>query len=191
VEDRVVVVSGLPRSGTSMMMQMLDAGGLPVLTDNERKPDEDNPKGYYEFEAVKTTKQDPSWLRDAAGTVVKMVYRLLYDLPSDRRYAVVFMKRDLEEVIKSQEVMLDRAGKSGGALDDDRLREIYDRQLAEARDWLSGRQNFDVLYVDYHDVLTDATSVAARLNAFLGGSLDEAAMAAVPDQSLYRNRVTA
>jgi hypothetical protein len=174
-----------------MMMQMLDAGGLPVLTDNERKPDEDNPKGYYEFEAVKTTKQDASWLNDAGGKVVKMVYRLLYDLPSDRRYAVVFMKRDLHEVIKSQEVMLDRSGKSGGSLDDDRLREVYDRQLAEARGWLSRQQNFDVLYVDYHDVLTDSKAVAAELNAFLGGSSDEAAMAAVPDRSLYRNRVQA
>jgi hypothetical protein len=191
VDDRVVVVSGLPRSGTSMMMQMLDAGGLPVLTDNERKPDEDNPKGYYEFEAVKTTKQDTSWLDAAGGKVVKMVYRLLYGLPSDRRYAVVFMKRDLNEVIKSQEVMLDRSGKSGGSLDDERLRAVYDRQLAEARGWLSRQQNFDVLYVDYHDVLTEPKVVAAALNAFLGGSLDEAAMAAVPDQSLYRNRVQA
>jgi len=110
MEKTVIVVSGLPRSGTSMMMQMLDAGGVEVLTDNLRLPDEDNPKGYYEYEAVKATAEDPSWLDDAGGRAVKMVYRLLYDLPADRRYRVVFMKRDLEEVIKSQEVMLGSSG---------------------------------------------------------------------------------
>jgi hypothetical protein len=191
VEDRVIVVSGLPRSGTSMMMQMLDAGGVPVVTDNERKPDEDNPKGYYEFEAVKNTKADPSWVANAGGKVVKMVYRLLYDLPSDHAYSVVFMQRELTEVIKSQEVMLERAGKSGGSLDDDRLREIYAQQIEAVRAWLAHQPNFQVLYVEYPDVLHDSKVVAGKLNAFLGGSLNEEAMAAVPDASLYRNRVRA
>jgi hypothetical protein len=188
VDERVTIVSGLPRSGTSMMMQMLDAGGIPVLTDHLRRPDEDNPKGYYEFEAVKSTKDDPSWLEGAGGKAVKMVYRLLYDLPGDRSYRVIFMKRDLAEVIKSQEVMLDRLGQPGGPLDDDRLREIYERQMTEARAWLSARPNFDVLYVDYHDVVHDSQRVVASLNQFLGGGVNSAAMVAVPDATLYRVR---
>jgi Sulfotransferase domain len=188
VEDTVTIVSGLPRSGTSMMMQMLDASGMPVLTDEFRQPDEDNPKGYYEYEAVKTTATDPSWVHNAGGKVVKMVYRLLYDLPKDRRYKVVFMKRDLAEVIRSQEVMLDRHGQSGGPLDDARLAEIYDRQLREARAWLGAQSNFDVLYVDYHDVLHNTGRVVHDLNEFLGGNLNTEAMLQVPDAGLYRQR---
>lgn len=188
MENSLIVVAGLPRSGTSMMMQMLDAAGLPVLTDNLREPDEDNPKGYYEFEAVKRTREDASWLTDSGGKVVKMVYRLLYDLPRDREYRIVFMVRDLNEVIASQEVMLDRHGKSGGGLGDDRLARVYDRELSEARRWLDAQPNFHVLYVDYHDVLHDTASVVAALNAFLGGGLNTEAMLRVPDASLYRQR---
>jgi len=191
VRDTITVVSGLPRSGTSMMMQMLDAGGMPVLTDHVREPDEDNPKGYYEFEAVKRSATDPSWVKDAGGKVVKMVYRLLYDLPKDRSYKVIFRKRDLAEVIQSQEVMLDRLGQSSGSLDDERLAQVYARQLAEAREWLGSQSNFDVLYVDYHDVLHNTAEVVQSLNGFLGGGLDTEAMRRVPDAGLYRQRRSA
>ena len=104
----IIIVSGLPRSGTSMMMRMLEAGGIPPLIDNLRRPNEDNPGGYYEFEPVKRTKQDPSWLTTAGGKVVKMVYRLLYDLPTGYEYRVIMMRRTLEEVLASQEAMLKR-----------------------------------------------------------------------------------
>src|SRR5574337_153211 len=103
-DDVITIVSGLPRSGTSMMMQMLHRGGIPAVTDEIRSADEDNPKGYYEFEPVKKTKEDASWLARAGGKVVKMVYRLLYDLPGDYAYHVVFMRRNLREVIASQNV---------------------------------------------------------------------------------------
>src|SRR5215211_3521881 len=106
----LTIVSGLPRSGTSMMMRMLETGGLPVLTDHVRTPDDDNPNGYYEFEAVKQTKEDDSWLEGTEGKAVKMVYRLLYDLPADHSYRVLFMRRKLEEVLASQRVMLERHG---------------------------------------------------------------------------------
>jgi uncharacterized protein YcaQ len=188
VERTVIVVSGLPRSGTSMMMQMLDAGGVEVLTDNLRTPDEDNPNGYYEYEAVKHTAEDPSWLNGAGGRAVKMVYRLLYDLPDDRRYRVIFMKRDLDEVIKSQELMLERQGKPGGGLDHAQLADVYQRQLAEARAWLDAQNNFDVLYIDFHDVLHDTASVVDALDRFLGGGLHTEAMLRVPDAELYRVR---
>ncbi len=189
MEQSLIVVSGLPRSGTSMMMRMLEAGGVPVLVDNLRQPDEDNPNGYYEFEPVKQLREDASWLDDSEGKVVKMVYRLLYDLPPDRAYRVIFMTRRLEEVIASQDAMLQRNGKGSDDMTGGQLAAIYRKQLAEARDWLRAQANFDVLYVDYGDVLDDTLRVVHDLNHFFGGTLDGSAMLNVPTRSLYRQKV--
>lgn len=186
--DWVTIVSGLPRSGTSMMMQLLEAGGLPALTDNIRRADEDNPRGYYEFEAVKQVREDASWLDEAQGKVVKMVYRLLYDLPSDRTYRVIFMRRSLDEVIASQEEMLRRQGKESAEVGQAQLAAMYRRQLKDVETWLRDQPVFSVLYVDYHDVLQRPETVVEKINQFLGGSLDTAAMLRVPDRSLYRQR---
>src|SRR5262245_20267166 len=111
LSNEIIVVSGLPRSGTSLMMQMLDRGGIPAVTDRLRAADEDNPRGYYEFEAVKRTKQDASWLPAARGRAVKLVSSLLYDLPNSEAYRVLFMQRDMDEVLESQEKMLARLGR--------------------------------------------------------------------------------
>src|SRR4026209_2745330 len=93
----IVVVSGLPRSGTSMMMQMLQAGGLEILTDAVRTPDGSNPKGYFEFEAVKDLDkgQAPAWLAGARGKAVKIVSSLVRWLPESNDYQVIFMQRNL------------------------------------------------------------------------------------------------
>jgi hypothetical protein len=171
-----------------MMMQMLDAGGIPVLTDNVRAADIDNPKGYYEFEAVKRLKDDSSWVAEAGGKVVKMVYRLLYDLPANQRYKVVFMRRELSEVIASQEAMLDRLGKPPGDLPPDRLAALYRAHLDDVERWLEEQPNFDVLYVNHRDVLQSTEAVVRALNRFLGGGLDVRAMEAVPDRTLYRKQ---
>lgn len=187
-EQFITIVSGLPRSGTSMMMQMLAAGGIPALADNLRQADEDNPRGYYEFERVKQVDGDSSWLDEAEGGAVKMVYRLLYNLPPDRVYRVIFMSRELEEVIASQQVMLARHGKASDRLDDARLVAIYRRQLQEVMTWLHGQLNFSVLSVDYHAVLSDPEQTVQQLNHFLDGRLDTDAMLRVPDWSLYRQR---
>lgn len=187
-EDYVTIVSGLPRSGTSMMMQLLDSGGVPALTDNLRRPDEDNPKGYYEFERVKQLNEDTSWLDDVRGKVVKMVYRLLYDLPNTHSYRVVFMRRNLDEVIASQEAMLQRQGKANGDVDAAQLAALYRRQLDDIESWLEQQPSFSVLYVDYHDVLENPEAVVEQLNTFLDGRLDTHAMLHVPDTSLYRQR---
>lgn len=184
----VTIVAGLPRSGTSLMMQMLDAGGLEALSDQIRAPDIDNPRGYYEFEAVKNLKENTSWLPDAEGKVVKMVYRLLYDLPKGYEYRVVFTLRTLPEVIASQEKMLQRLGLGGGDVPPEKLEEIYGRELGSVRRWLAEQQNFKVQYVEYNDVLGNPHEVAERLNHFLGGTLNVEAMEQIPDQSLYRNR---
>ncbi len=184
----ITIVAGLPRSGTSLMMQMLDAGGIPVLTDQIRQPDDDNPRGYYEFEAVKTVKEEPAWLERAPGHAVKMVYRLLYDLPGGYTYQVVFTRRKLEEVIASQETMLRRNGKGAGGLKEEQLVDIYRRQLLQFDAWIEGRPNFSVLYVNHHEVLNDTERVARDVNQFLGGDLDVAAMIRVPDRSLHRQK---
>lgn len=184
----VTIVSGLPRSGTSMMMQMLDKGGIPALTDQIRVADEDNPKGYYEFEAVKKTKQDASWLKQARGKVVKMVYRLLGDLPPDYTYKVVYMRRKLEEVIASQNVMLDRSGKQGGGLSDDKLLAVFRAEIDKSNKWLAEQPNFEVLYINYNEMLSNPAPQVAKINEFLGGGLDTQAMLAVVDPTLYRQR---
>ncbi len=188
-DQPITIVSGLPRSGTSMMMRMLQAGGLPPLTDDVRRPDEDNPLGYYEFEAVKQTKKDPSWLDQAAGRAVKMVYRLLYDLPADYSYRVIFMRRNLDEVIASQDVMLSRRGRRADTLSRDRLRGLFAEQMREFEEWAARRPSFQILYVSYNDVLVDPKAAAKAVNAFLGGQLNAEAMVKVIEPSLYRQRV--
>jgi hypothetical protein len=184
----ITIVSGLPRSGTSMMMQMLTAGGIPALADNVRRADEDNPRGYYEFERVKQVEQDSSWLDEAEGKAVKMVYRLLYDLPPDRAYRVIFMTRPFDEVIASQEAMLERHGKVDDRVDEARLADVYRRQLNDVMAWLGAQSNFSVLSVDYHDALSDPEQIIQQLNRFLDGRLDTDAMIQIPDWSLYRQR---
>lgn len=185
----LTIVSGLPRSGTSMMMQMLDQGGIPALIDHVRTADEDNPKGYYEFEAVKQTKKDASWLKDSPGKVVKMVHLLLLDLPLNRDYRVVFMRRDLKEVVKSQNTMLERNRKGGGDLPDDKIIEVFKMQLAKVYKWVADHKNFKMLEVNYNDMLKTPQPVAAKINEFLDGNLNTGAMLNVIDPTLYRNRM--
>lgn len=184
----VIIVSGLPRSGTSMMMQMLEAGGIPPLTDRVRGADEDNPRGYYEFERVKALPADTAWLPEARGKVVKMVYRLLYGLPGGYQYRVVFMQRNLQEVVRSQDEMLRRHGHGTEQTQPDQMVDLYRRQLQDVEAWLQRQPNFQVLYVDFQEVMNQPGPVAERLNDFLGGNLQVEAMRRVPDAALYRQR---
>lgn len=186
--ESITIVSGLPRSGTSLMMQMIDAGGIPAMTDHVRAGDEDNPRGYFELEAVKRTGKDPSWLDGARGRVVKLVHVLLYDLPPDSSYRVVFMRRELQEVVRSQSVMLERRGTTGAALTTEQLIKAYQGQLAKIEQWLGERDNFDVLYVSYNELMSDPAAAVEAVNAFLGGSLKTDAMLGSVDPSLYRQR---
>ncbi len=172
-------------------MQMLDAGGLPALTDHERARDDDNPKGYFELEAVKRTAKDPSWLDEAQGRVTKMVHLLLYDLPADRSYRVVFMRRDLREVVRSQSVMLARRGTEGANLTDEQLTKAFEGQLQRAEAWLAEQPNFEVLEVDYNCLIADPAPVAAEVNRFFGGGLDVESMRGIVDPALYRQRIAA
>ncbi len=186
--DFTTIVSGLPRSGTSMAMQMIVAGGIAAVTDELRLADADNPRGYYEFERVKHLRTDKSWIEDARGRVVKVIHMLVPELPDDRPYRVVFLARDLREVVKSQSTMLARGAKIGAALPPDRLMAVYGAQLTQVHAWLAARPNFKVLVVEHADLLRDSAPQARAMNEFLGGGLDVAAMAAAVDPTLHRNR---
>jgi hypothetical protein len=187
-KDRITVVSGLPRSGTSMMMKMLEAGGLSPLTDNIRTPDEDNPKGYYEFERVKELEKDRDWLEDARGKFVKVISMLLRHLPADYEYDVVFMRRRMEEILASQRKMLIRRGEAPDKVPDDKMAALFERHIVKMDEWLREQPNFRVLYVSYNDVLADAAPQIVAVNEFLGSGLDVDAMARVVDTELYRQR---
>lgn len=171
-----------------MMMKMLEAGGLEVLTDRLREADEDNPKGYYEFERVKQLENDKSWLPKAEGKVVKIISQLLHHLPSDYVYKVVFMRRRMEEILASQERMLVRRGEESDKISDDKLAALFRQHLERVQGWLDAQPNFDVTYVSYNQVLESPRDEAERVDAFLDEPLDVERMAAVVDPSLYRQR---
>jgi hypothetical protein len=187
--DYITIVSGLPRSGTSMMMKMLEAGGMPIMTDNIRSADENNPKGYYEFERVKKLKDgDIAWVESANGKVVKVISALLEHLPMDFRYKVIFMRRDLNEILASQKKMLEVMGQSNGAVTDEQLASIYHKHLVKIEGWLARQTNLDVIYVHYNTLLRDPTDYLIQMRAFLKGNLDIEKMRSVIDSNLYRQR---
>lgn len=185
--NRVTIVTGLPRSGTSLMMQMLAAGGMPILTDALRTPDDDNPRGYLEYEPVKTLKTDSSWLRAASGKAVKMVHLLLADVPVDIPANIILMRRDIREVLTSQRKMLERSGKTP-KLPDAQLAAIYDKQLAATRTLITQRPSWRLLEINYAAILRDPPTTAAEIGAFLGLVLDPEKMVQTVDPALYRNR---
>ncbi len=189
MDSEIVIVSGLPRSGTSLMMQLIHAGGVPALVDHVRAPDTDNPRGYYEFERVKKLKVDAEWLPEARGRVVKMVSQLLYDLPPSERYRVVFMERDLDEVLDSQEKMLARLGRAAAPRAG--IARAFELHLNRLHKWLAEQPNVAVLRIRYADVVAHPAAEVERVNAFLGGRLDAEAARAAVDPSLYRNKKAA
>jgi hypothetical protein len=187
-DETIVVVSGLPRSGTSMMMKLLAAGGIEALTDNLRTPDEDNPKGYFELEKVKELERDNSWLADARGKAIKIISKLLKQLPSGYSYKVVFMRRNMDEILASQRQMLIRRGEPADSISDRRMAEIFERHLKDVEAWLEMQPNIQVLYINYNETLANPASSIERLKLFFGGRLDVSAMADVVDRTLYRQQ---
>jgi len=171
-----------------MMMRMLEAGGIPVLTDGIREANADNPKGYYEFERVKALEHDKAWVEQARGKVVKVISALLKHLPQGYTYRVVFMERHLDEVLASQKRMLERKGETTDTEDDEKLQELFREHLAQSKRWLGRQRHVDVLYISYNEAIEDPAGEAAHVNRFLGGNLDEEAMARVIDPTLYRQR---
>lgn len=187
-DNFITVVSGLPRSGTSLLMAMLEAAGLEVLVDDCRPADEDNPGGYYEFAPVARTARDAAWVTLARGKAVKVIHALLPYLPPDETYRVVMVERDLEEVIDSQSTMLGRLGAAGAALSRGELIAGYRRQLDEVAGWIAAQPNFCQVKVSYNRLLADPRRQLARVAELLGRPLDTQAMAAVINPALYRQR---
>jgi hypothetical protein len=185
-DSEIIVVSGLPRSGTSLMLQMLECGGVEVVTDRLRAADTDNPRGYFEFEKVKKIRQDASWLPATRGKAFKMISQLLYDLPATERYRVIFMERDLDEMLLSQEKMLERLGRKGA--DRDKIRSSYSLHLERLSGWFVDQAHLSVLYVNYNELLEQPERQAERVSAFLDGQAQIQEMAKAVDPSLYRNR---
>ncbi len=185
----VIVVSGLPRSGTSMAMKMLEAGGLALTVDHLRQADHDNPKGYFELERVKDLEQerDKSWLRNSRGKSVKVISQLLQELPPENFYQVIFMNRHLDEVLASQNKMLERRGEPL-AEEDAPLREMFDRHLFIIKRWLARQPNFAVLDLNYSEVVVQPQPAAEAMRNFLDRDLNIQRMVEVVDPNLYRNR---
>lgn len=186
----ITVVTGLPRSGTSLMMQMLEAGGMPILTDGLRRADPDNPNGYYEYEPVKHLREDASWLAGANGKAVKVIYALLPDLPPGYDYRVILMRRNLSEVLASQAALLKRRQAPGATIAPDALGAAFATDLARILARVSRRSEFHVLEIEHQDCIQHPDEVAAQVNQFLGGSLDTERMTTIPQKILYRNRTT-
>lgn len=168
------------------MMQMLDRGGMEVVTDGQRIADDDNPAGYYEYEPVKMLQRDATWLALARGKAVKIISQLLFDLPASERYAIILMQRHIEEVLASQDKMLARRGQK--AASHDVLRSAFESHQVKLGKWLSEQSNFRVLKVEYAGLIADPAAYAMQVAEFVGQPLSFDAMAAAVDPSLYRNR---
>ena len=184
----ITLVSGLPRSGTSMMMKVLEAGGMEIFTDNQRTADEDNPKGYYELEDVKALKDGKfDWMQDAPGKAVKVISSLLEYLPPGYKYKIVFMRREIAEILASQKQMLIRRGENSDS-DDEQMAEMFQEHLKRVRVWLANQPNMDVLYVDYNALMAEPDHEIKAVAEFLSLNENLDAMLAVPDKKLYRQK---
>ena len=184
----ITIVSGLPRSGTSMMMRMLEAGGMRILKDEIRKADDDNPAGYYEFEKVKKLKKDPSWLENAKGKAVKIISSLLEHLPERYTYKIIFMHRNMEEILNSQRQMLIRRGEPTDEVSDEKIGKMFLKHLQKIEERLNKQSNMDVLTIHYNEILKEPAKHGEIINRFLGNALNTKNMTGVIDRTLYRQR---
>jgi len=185
----VIVVSGLPRSGTSMMMRMLEVGGLEIMTDNIRRANDDNPQGYYEFERVKKLPDgDSAWLPEAQGKVVKIIAALLMHLPDSYEYKILFMRRRMSEILASQRKMLVRRGADPNKVDDVEMTRLFEQHLAQVYAWMDQHANVDYVDISYNTMLDDSLNLITSVQTFLEQDLNIEVMASVIDPTLYRQR---
>ncbi len=188
-QDIITIVSGIPRSGTSLVMQMLVAAGIEPLVDAARAPDDSNPRGYFELSDVKRMpRAGTDWVAGARGRCVKVIYALLEFLPRNERYCVLFVERDLDEVIDSQDRMLERLGESVGGLPRVRLRPILESQSETARQLLEAERCFEWRRISHQELISEPTQTAEKIASFLGRSEHASSMAACVDATLYRER---
>jgi len=188
--DPIIIASGLPRSGTSMLMKMLEAGGIKIATDEIRSADYDNPKGYYELEKVKELdkSEDKSWLPELRGKAVKIISYFLKNLPKTNNYKIIFIERNLQEMIASQNKMLTHRGETVDQAGDEKMIKNFKNHLQKIKYMLANEPHFEVLYITYGDVLKSPIQEVEKINQFLGGYLDKEKMIGIIDPKLYRNR---
>jgi len=187
--DFITIVSGVPRSGTSLAMHMLQAGGIPALTDGKRPADEHNPQGYFEYDAVKRLAVDSSWVPLLArGKSLKVIYRLLQHLPSNIGYRVLFMERDWHEVVASQKTMLEARRDPAANQPEAKLIATMSSEVVAAKAWMEKQANMRVLSLPYAALVAEPLDFANAMSEFLGGGLNVAAMCGVVDARLYRHR---
>lgn len=186
----IIVVSGLPRSGTSMVMKMLEAGGVQIVSDGVRRSDNDNPKGYYEFEQVKQLDKDKdkSWLRDVRGRAIKIISYFLKHLPPDNNYKVIFIIRNLQEICDSQNKMLANRGEPVDPSSDPKMIFLFKQHVEKIENLLIDKPHFDPFFINHRDILTSPLEYVHKINQFISNDLDEVKMASVIDPNLYRNR---
>jgi sulfotransferase family protein len=186
----IIVVSGLPRSGTSMMMKILAEGGLSVVADQSRTADQDNPNGYFELELVKQMSEgNVAWLANAGGKAVKVISGLLENLPQEYSYKVIFMEREIKEILASQHKMLAHRNEELKAADIEIERQ-FQKHLSALKPWLVRQPNMEVLYVSYNALMADPQALCRRLIEFTSTPLDLDRMLSVPKKDLYRNRAS-
>ena len=183
------IVSGLPRSGTSMLMRMLEAAEIEILTDNRRQPDTDNPEGYYEYEPVKNLSEDASWIKAVDNKGIKVISHLLPYLPADKPYKLLFILRPIEEILESQKKMLERGGEVFDEPSQKRLAFKFQDHLYKIRLWIARQPNMNCLFIKYFDVINTPLDCARQIAHFLEVECDPRAMAGVVDPALYRNRI--
>jgi hypothetical protein len=171
-----------------MMMSMLESGGIPVLTDNIRKADEDNLKGYFEYEQVKQIEEDQSWVPMAEGKAVKLISALIKHLPPEYHYKIIFMRRRIEEILASQKRMLERRGELTDTVPDDLMAQLFENHIQEVLTWMNSQPNIDYIEFNYNDALQNPEKNIKRVVDFLDCELDEAKMLKVIEPRLYRQR---
>lgn len=199
-QEIITIISGLPRSGTSLMMQIVEAAGLSIFTDGKRLADDSNQRGYYEHDRISGLLQqsDRSWLAATRGQALKIVAPLLSALPlrfkpdqegaQPRKapsYRILFMERDIREILASQSAMLQRLGKKPPQGD---LAKAYQQQVTNAACWIQQHQ-IPTLGIDYHDLVHGSDDLLRKIAAFLGTPDKLAEMQAVIDPRMHRARI--
>ena len=183
----ITIVSGLPRSGTSLMMQILKAGGLELLADNIREADDNNPKGYYELEKVKSLMKDNSWLADAEGKVIKVIAQLIPFLHEDFEYRIIFMERNINEVVNSQNRMIDKLGGNRSTVNDEILKKTFLSQLEKVKAAIKVK-GYKTVFINYNSLIESSGQELNLLNTELGLDIDIKNASQQIDKSLYRSR---
>ena len=187
-KNDIIVVTGLPRSGTSLMMQILQSLQIKLFTDNHRSADESNPKGYFEHQWVKTIEKDNSWLTDVKGKAIKIVSPLIKYLPVDLNYKIIFMNRDLDEIIQSQERMLTENNKKDDATNSEELKQIFLKDLKQSKDWIHTQLHSEVLEILHSKLLKNPETELEKIKSFLKIDINTTLILKVIDKNLYRSK---